>query len=270
MRPNEPKFVADAYLSGRPFYPKNIFRLLDRQLPKCFSSDFHFLDLACGAGQSLFSFLEHYQNRSETPLQGIAVDSDPLMLEKARLTYLDRFPTITFTLANAESMPIPDASVDLILIASAVHWFHREQAFSEIERVLKPRGLLFIYEYQFPKCVEVAEVHEQTKRRFNQEWKAPRQVPRGNLSQLTGSLAIDPGWKNCGFDRPEWKETLTLDVFLGHLFSQSRYLHAESEVANVHEYRDQIRKFFAPYFAPKPLLFDLKPSSVLFQKQKTE
>jgi SAM-dependent methyltransferase len=42
----------------------------------------------------------------------------------------------------AESVPLPDASVDGILSAEAFHWFDAERALAEIARVLKPGGVL--------------------------------------------------------------------------------------------------------------------------------
>lgn len=263
---NEPKFFAEVYFSGRPFYPESIYGMLEKHLPKILPSNFFFVDLACGAGQSLFSFLKGFQNRSEESLRGCAIDSDALMLAAARNAYAHLFPAVTFIQANAESMPIPDQSVDLVLVASALHWFQRDRAFLEIGRVLKPGGFLFIYEYQFPKCTEKPELHEETKRRFNQEWKAPRQVPRGTLAELADPLAQIAGWRKRGFERPQWHESLNLEGFLGHLFSQSRYLHVESKARDASNYRDEIREFFSPYFSGKTLRFDLKPTALLFQK----
>ena len=44
--------------------------------------------------------------------------------------------------AGAEALPLPDASVDAVLVAQAWHWFHHEAAIAEVRRVLRPGGRL--------------------------------------------------------------------------------------------------------------------------------
>jgi len=43
---------------------------------------------------------------------------------------------------SAEQLPLPDASVDAVVAASAFHWFETERALAEIHRVLVPGGAL--------------------------------------------------------------------------------------------------------------------------------
>lgn len=257
MKTNEPKFQAEQYFKGRPFYPEAIFHPLKRlQKPPT-----TFLDLGCGSGQSLTSFLNFASQQYKNAVQGIAIDPDPEMLALA-----ERGENIRFTVGSAENIPLDNASVDLVLVGSAYHWFSRERAIPEMTRVLRPGGALFIFEYQFPKCLDDPSLHETIKRRFNQEWKAPSQTPRGTLRELTQELQDSPDWKFHLEDRPEWKEILDLNLFLGHLFSQSRYHHAESLEENPDRYREEIRHSLEPYFKRAPLRFDLKPRSLLFQK----
>ena len=39
---------------------------------------------------------------------------------------------------TAEAIPLPDASVDVVTVAQAFHWFDADAALPEIARVLKP------------------------------------------------------------------------------------------------------------------------------------
>src|SRR3954469_25352344 len=41
---------------------------------------------------------------------------------------------------TAEDIPLPDASVDAIVVGQAFHWFDRERALPEMARVLRPGG----------------------------------------------------------------------------------------------------------------------------------
>jgi SAM-dependent methyltransferase len=53
-----------------------------------------------------------------------------------------RFPGVTTLPGRAESIPLPDASVDAVLAGQAAHWFELDLAMPEITRVLTPGGVL--------------------------------------------------------------------------------------------------------------------------------
>jgi SAM-dependent methyltransferase len=67
-----------------------------------------------------------------------AVEPDPEMLAELR----HRLPGVRTAVGRAEAIPLADGSVDAVLVATAFHWFEREQALAEIRRVLRPGGVL--------------------------------------------------------------------------------------------------------------------------------
>lgn len=71
----------------------------------------------------------------------IALDSSHLMLQAAarRQSWLRRFVRVQ---ATAERLPLPDASVDLILSNLMLQWCDPDAVFAEFRRVLAPSGLL--------------------------------------------------------------------------------------------------------------------------------
>ena len=51
-------------------------------------------------------------------------------------------PDTPALLGTAEDIPLPDDSVDAVLVAQAWHWFDPERAVDEVARVLRPGGRL--------------------------------------------------------------------------------------------------------------------------------
>jgi SAM-dependent methyltransferase len=68
----------------------------------------------------------------------VAVEPDPAMLAELRRA----LPSVRALTGRAEAIPLPDASVDAVLVGNALHWFDLELAGPEIARVLAPGGLL--------------------------------------------------------------------------------------------------------------------------------
>jgi SAM-dependent methyltransferase len=68
----------------------------------------------------------------------IAVEPDPSMLAELRRL----LPSARAMAGSAESIPLPDASVDAVLAGQALHWFDMQVAGPEIARVLVPGGTL--------------------------------------------------------------------------------------------------------------------------------
>lgn len=67
-----------------------------------------------------------------------AVEPDAAMRKRIRVTA----PGAEALTGDAESIPLPDASVDAVLASHAYHWFEPESAHAEMARVLRPGGVL--------------------------------------------------------------------------------------------------------------------------------
>ncbi|OIV36493.1 hypothetical protein BIV57_15945 [Mangrovactinospora gilvigrisea] len=91
------------------------------------------LDLAAGAG-TLTTLLP-----SRVP-EVHAVEPD----DRMRAVLAARLPDADVRAGTAEAIPLPDASVDAVIVASAWHWFDTDRAVPEIARVLRPGGRLGI------------------------------------------------------------------------------------------------------------------------------
>jgi len=117
--------VADAYERGRPEYPLDAVRWLTGEE----AADA--VDLGAGTGK-LTRGLVALGHRVT------AVEPLPEMLEQLRR----KVPSATAVTGSAEAIPLPDASVDVVVCAQAFHWFDHPVALQEIARVLRPGGRL--------------------------------------------------------------------------------------------------------------------------------
>ena len=117
--------MADDYDRYRPGPPG---QALDWLLPPGAQAA---LDLAAGTGAVTRELI------GRVP-QVIAVEPD----ERMRAVVSARCPEAEVLAGRGEDIPLPDASVDAVLISSAWHWLDPEQAVPEIARVLRVGGRL--------------------------------------------------------------------------------------------------------------------------------
>jgi ubiquinone/menaquinone biosynthesis C-methylase UbiE len=103
------------------------------------------LDVGCGTGRLLRAAHLRWPNA-----ELIGVDPTPGMLNVARgLT-----PDATFHAGFAESLPLPDACVDVALSTiSFHHWKDHAAGVCEVARVLRPGGFFFLTDLYFPTWV---------------------------------------------------------------------------------------------------------------------
>lgn len=127
LKPRSLSFGAEAaaYERGRPSYPPEA---IDWLLPRDARD---VLDLGAGTGKLTTRLVER-------GLSVVAVDPIPEMLE----VLSNSLPDTPALLGTAEEIPLPDDSVDAVLVAQAWHWFDQSRAVPELTRVLRPGGRL--------------------------------------------------------------------------------------------------------------------------------
>lgn len=120
-----------SYSRHRPGYPDSLFRYLSSVCQD------HKLawDCATGSGQSAVQ-LTKYFNRV------VATDASESQINNAL-----KHDGVTYFVATAEESRLDAASADLITVSQALHWFDLPRFTAEIERVLKPGGVLAAWSY---------------------------------------------------------------------------------------------------------------------------
>ncbi|MEM9459255.1 MAG: class I SAM-dependent methyltransferase [Myxococcota bacterium] len=99
------------------------------------------LEVACGTGRAGVQLLRALPDASY-----VGVDLSPYYLEVAR-ERLAGDGRVRFVAANAESLPLPDASFDAVLCVFLFHELPRNarrRVFGEMRRVLRPGGCLVV------------------------------------------------------------------------------------------------------------------------------
>jgi ubiquinone/menaquinone biosynthesis C-methylase UbiE len=119
--------VGPTYEKGRPEYPPDAIAFLLQRLGVVGGGTV--VDLAAGTGKSTRALVA----AGVTPIavEPVAHMRETLASHTAHVEVID---------GTAESMPLPDNSVDAVVAAQAFHWFDGPAALREIGRVLKPMG----------------------------------------------------------------------------------------------------------------------------------
>ena len=99
-----------------------------------------FLDIGCGTGWAVGQAAKLVNDRGSF----YGVDLSPKMIEKAKENFRDR-DNFYFIKSNVESIPLGDKFFDIIFCTNSFHhYLHPEKALTEMRRLLKMGGKLYI------------------------------------------------------------------------------------------------------------------------------
>ena len=123
--------LAQAYASGRMGIPNFIIDILWSMSP---ISNPKILDLGCGTGIPT-------RQLAQSGFEISATDIDAQMISRAEKVSA---ANIKYYVAPSNQLPFAEHSFDIATIFSAFHWFANKESLTEIKRVLKTGGLIFI------------------------------------------------------------------------------------------------------------------------------
>jgi len=123
--------ASSGYAEFRPHYPPELFAFLAGRSPGRRLA----WDNATGSGQAAAGLAPHFE-------RVLATDAS-----RAQLAAAPHAVRATGAIARAERCPLRPATVDLITVAQAAHWFDRPAFFAEAKRVLVPGGVIALWCY---------------------------------------------------------------------------------------------------------------------------
>jgi SAM-dependent methyltransferase len=123
--------ASERYAAYRPDYPPALFAWLASLAPG------HELawDCGTGSGQAALGLAPYFR-------RVVATDASAEQIRHAA-----PHPTIDYRVATAEESGLAAASVDLVTVAQAAHWFDLPRFYAEARHVLKPGGVIALWGY---------------------------------------------------------------------------------------------------------------------------
>jgi SAM-dependent methyltransferase len=154
--------TASDYARFRPHYPATLFAWLAEQAPARGVA----VDMGAGNGQAAVALAAHFQ-------RVIAVEPSAAQLASAPAD-----PRIEYRRGAAEATGLADASADLLVVAQAFHWFAQEPFFAEVQRVVRPGGLLAVWCYGLATITPELDalVHELYETFLGPFWEPERRL----------------------------------------------------------------------------------------------
>ena len=125
---------AAQYAHLRPTYPDELFNFLSTTVASREVAS----DCATGNGQAATHLARYFE-------RVIASDESAEMISQA-----PRHLRIEYRVAEAEDSGIEAHSVDLVTVASAIHWFDLSKFYIEVRRVVKPGRVIAVWTYYTP------------------------------------------------------------------------------------------------------------------------
>jgi SAM-dependent methyltransferase len=93
------------------------------------------LDLGTGTGQAAIGLVDYFD-------KVIGVDVSPVMIQSAT-----KHPKIEYVVGDCLQVPVPDKSIDLLVVGEALHWFPVPNFWDEVKRIVKPGGTFGFWGY---------------------------------------------------------------------------------------------------------------------------
>jgi len=122
---------SEQYAQHRPRYPDQIYTYLASIAPGRSLA----WDCGTGNGQAALGLAKHFDKVHATDASA------------GQISMAYPHEKVEYHVEPAEHVSLDDASADLATVAVAIHWFNFDEFYREVQRVLKPEGILAAWTY---------------------------------------------------------------------------------------------------------------------------
>jgi SAM-dependent methyltransferase len=159
------------YATFRPSYPAEMIEWIAGLAPAKALA----WDCGTGNGQAAVLLADHFGGI-------VATDASARQLDAAA-----QHPRVRYAVATERASGLRDASADLVTVAQALHWFDIPAFFREVDRVLKPNGVLAVWSYGKPSVEGAANevLHWFHDERVGPFWPKERMDVENGYRSLT-------------------------------------------------------------------------------------
>lgn len=145
-------FEPNAVFDGNTYAQYGVFNACGDLIAKLYGTNITVIDVGAGLGTASIPL-------AKNGINVIATDISAVMLKYAAERAEGRYHNLTFAQMNAYDLKIADSSVDIVVENAMLHLVDNpKKVLQEIQRVLKPSGLLIRYgSYNLPITEEQAK-----------------------------------------------------------------------------------------------------------------
>ncbi|PCI32778.1 MAG: SAM-dependent methyltransferase [Alphaproteobacteria bacterium] len=226
---------AAGYSTFRPLYPSGLYQHLSGL---CGGHGLAW-DCATGNGQAARGLADYFD-------RVIATDAS-----EKQIAHAHGPNTVSFRVGTAECSGLDDASVDLITVAQALHWFDHQAFFQEVQRVLKTGGLLAVWTYDL---LILDDQLDPVLRRLNEDiigdyWPVERQMVRDRYQ------TIDFPFESIAMPGFNLEASWTLEELVGYLSTWSSVVRYKAATGRdpLQEITPDLRDAWGPASDKKPV-----------------
>lgn len=123
------------YAHSRPTYPNS----LAVELGNLCAQKSHAVDIGCGTGQLSVVLASEFDRVT-------ALDPSASQIANAQ-----QHQGVEYSVQSAEDTQVDHISADLVVAAQAAHWFDLDKFYAEVERIIRPHGILALISYGVPE-----------------------------------------------------------------------------------------------------------------------
>jgi ubiquinone/menaquinone biosynthesis C-methylase UbiE len=176
------------YAIYRPNYPLSLVEKI-MESAMLHNGSATVVDIGCGSGQLTLQLAKYAMEKNwNNAIHIIGLDPSVNQIENAVKCLPEEYGNIVeYRVSSAEHTGLESNSVDVITVAQALHWFNLDQFFAEVDRLLKPDGILAAVTYDL-NYFDVPEAQKELLYLYNhilgKYWSPKRKMVDDNYASI--------------------------------------------------------------------------------------